>query len=174
VSYVVPPEYVPPATFDTEWHYFVVTQGGLALPASGSTVLFNWAAEAPIKDTGDITYDPGTGQWTVPDNGTYQIEVNFLVRSGAGSGSGWGLPNVVNCTIGCFGIYSNYPQGEAASSDGPVNVYIYRDLRAGDTIQMKCNYNLTNPFVKSGWWSTGGIPPTPDNYVSWVRIVRIA
>lgn len=174
MSYVVPAQPTPYTPPSDEWHYFVLTQGGLALPASGSLVQFNWDLEGEITNTDDITYDRNTGQWTVSTAGTYEIQVNFLVRSGAGSGSGWGLPNVVNCTVGINGSYPNYPQGEAASSDGPVNVYIYRNLNANDTIQLKCNYNLASPFVKSGWWSTGGIAPTVENYVSWVRIKRIA
>lgn len=170
MSYVIPAAYEPPSD---EWLYYVSTQGGLALPVSGNTLTFNWNAETSVVDTGDITYDRDTGRWTVSNAGTYEIQVNFLCRSGAGSGSGWGLPNVVNCTVGVNASYPEYPQGEAASSDGPVNVYIYRTLDANDTIQLKCNYNLSSPHVKSGWWSTGGTEPTADNYVSWVRIKRI-
>lgn len=174
LSYIVPyvpPAYTPPSD---EWNYFMLTRGGLALPASGNTLTFDWAAEGEINDTDDITYDSGTGEWTVSNAGTYEIEVNFYIRTGSGAGSGWSLPSAVNLTVGINGAYPFYPHGEAASSDGPVNVYIYRTLAANDTIQLKTGYNLTNPYVKSGWYVGGGLAPTVENYVSWVRIRRIA
>lgn len=174
LSYIVPyvpPAYTPPSD---DWFYFLLTRDGVALPSSGTTMTLDWTVEGEINDTDDITYDKNTGLWTVSNAGTYQIDVQFLIRSGSGSGSGWGLPNVVNCTIGVNGAYPQYPAGEAASSDGPVNVKVFRTLAANDTIQMKCNYNLSNPFIKSGWWTGGGTAPNVENYVSWIRIRRIA